>query len=168
MDCCKQSKSSSINFTLGNSDTALLACAQTILYVQNHDVVRSERKKQIDRLQEEHGREMNSRGIENLSTLCRNVIVSNLERYPGEAFAILDEQEWDNLVKLKHTSTRPRLGKGGLDGSGRMNPVVSDKFITEVEENVPHFAYSEIVDTLVWKDLVNFRFKPGGLSRPKR
>ena len=116
-----------------------------MLSLRANDTVRTKsrcgqvRTKETNRLQEEHGREMNSRRIENLSTLCRNVIVSNLERYPGEAFAILDEQEWDNLIKLKHTSTRPRLGKGGLDGTGRMNPVVSDKFITEVEESVPTY-----------------------------
>ena len=102
-----------------------------------------------------------------LVSLCRNVIVTNLERYPGESFGILDEMEWDTLIQLKHSQTKPKFGKGGLDGTGRMNPVVNDKFIAEVEEKVPHFANSEVVDLFCWKDIVNHKFRVGGLSRPK-
>ena len=102
-----------------------------------------------------------------LASLCRSVIAGNLERYPGEVFAILDEGEFESIIKLRHERTRPQRGKGGLDGTGRMNPAVSDKFLSELEGAVPHLAQSNVVDTLVWKDIVQHKFKIGGLARPK-
>jgi hypothetical protein len=95
------------------------------------------------------------------------MIVTNLERYPAEAFALLDEAEWESIVKSRHERTRPSKGKGGLDGTGRMTPAVGDKFLSEVEAAVPLLAQSETVDKLVWKDVVEHRFRVGGLSRPK-
>eukprot|EP00934_Nitzschia_sp_Nitz4_P006537 Nitzschia sp. Nitz4//scaffold38_size140716//105175//106377//NITZ4_003158-RA/size140716-exonerate_protein2genome-gene-0.109-mRNA-1//-1//CDS//3329550111//6527//frame0 len=101
-----------------------------------------------------------------LVDLCRNVVVSNLERYPPEAYSILDEEEWENIIELRHQKTRPQKGKGGLDGTGRMHPAVGDKFMLEIEDTLPHFATSTVVDSLVWKDIVEYRFRVGGLSRP--
>ncbi|CAJ1937060.1 unnamed protein product [Cylindrotheca closterium] len=98
-----------------------------------------------------------------LASLCRDTIVKNLERYNAEAFQILDESEWEDIIRRKHAMSRPKRGKGGLDGTGRMNPAVSDKFLLEIETTLPHLGTSNIVDTLVWKDIVNFKFK----SRPK-
>lgn len=98
---------------------------------------------------------------------CRNVVVSNLERYPPEAFGILDEGEWNTIIKCRHERTKPQKGKGGLDGTGRMNPAVGDKFMLELESSIPEFAQSDLVDKLIWKDIVEHRFKVGGLSRPK-
>jgi hypothetical protein len=102
-----------------------------------------------------------------LSALCRHVIVSNLERYPPDAFAILDEEEWEALIRKRHDKTRPQKGRGGLDGTGRRTPAVTDKFLCQVEEAIPHLAESAVVDTIVWKDCVSHRFKEGGLSRPQ-
>jgi hypothetical protein len=102
-----------------------------------------------------------------LVSLCRGKLVANLERYPAESFAILDEVEWEAVISLRHERTRPQKGSGGLDGTGRMNPAVGDKFMSEVEEMVPHIARSRVVDNLVWKDIVEFKFKAGGLARPK-
>lgn len=102
-----------------------------------------------------------------LVSLCRDAIVANLERYNVEAFQILDESEWENIVRRKHEKSRPLRGKGGLDGTGRMNPAVNDKFLFEIEETLPHLATSKVVDTLVWKDTVNHKFRAGGLTRPK-
>jgi hypothetical protein len=101
-----------------------------------------------------------------LVDLCRVVLVNNLERYPPEAFGILDEEEWENVIRVRHERTRPQKGKGGLDGRGRMNPAVGDKFMLELERTTPHLAQSGVVDELVWKDIVELRFKVGGLSRP--
>lgn len=99
--------------------------------------------------------------------LCRNVVVSNLERFPPQALGILDEEEWENVIRVRCERTQPQKGKGGLDGKGRMNPAVSDKFMLELEETIPHLAQSKMVDQLVWKDIVEFRYKAGGLSRPR-
>eukprot|EP00526_Cylindrotheca_closterium_P018300 CAMPEP_0113632318 /NCGR_PEP_ID=MMETSP0017_2-20120614/16797_1 /TAXON_ID=2856 /ORGANISM="Cylindrotheca closterium" /LENGTH=368 /DNA_ID=CAMNT_0000542867 /DNA_START=32 /DNA_END=1139 /DNA_ORIENTATION=+ /assembly_acc=CAM_ASM_000147 len=98
-----------------------------------------------------------------LACLCRDTIVKNLERYNAEAFQILDESEWEDIIRRKHEMSRPKRGKGGLDGTGRMNPAVTDKFLLEIETTLPHLGTSKVVDTLVWKDIVNFKFK----SRPK-
>jgi hypothetical protein len=92
--------------------------------------------------------------------------VFNLERYPPEALGILDEQEWDNVVQVRYERTKPQKGKGGLDGKGRVNPAISEKFMLELEKTVPLLAQSTIVDQLVWKDIVEFKFRPGGVSRP--
>lgn len=102
-----------------------------------------------------------------LVDLCRSVLVSNLERFPPEAFAILDEEEWDNLIRVRYARTQPQKGKGGLDGRGRMNPAVAEKFMSELEKTIPHLAQSEVADKLVWRDIVEFKFKGGGLSRPR-
>jgi hypothetical protein len=101
-----------------------------------------------------------------LVDFCRYVLVNNLERYPPDAFGILDEEEWENVIRVRYERTRPQKGKGGLDGRGRMNPAVGDKFMLELERTTPHLAQSGVVDNLVWKDIVEFRFKVGGLSRP--
>jgi hypothetical protein len=104
-----------------------------------------------------------------LADRCRNVIVRNLEKYPPEAFAILDELEWESLVQLKYESTRPKVKGigGGLGGTGRIAPAVSDKFLSQVEEACPHLAESTVVDEIVWKDCVETKFKVGGLTRPR-
>lgn len=54
--------------------------------------------------------------LSSLVSLCRSVVVANLERYPPETFGICDEEEWIAIVKLRHNSTRPKEGQGGLDG----------------------------------------------------
>lgn len=102
-----------------------------------------------------------------LSDLCRSCIVSNLERYPPDAFFIVDEVEWESIVKLRHQKSTPLKGKGGLDGTGRLNPAVAEKFLSELEETNSHLQQSKVVDALIWKDIVEYRFKKGGLSRPK-
>jgi hypothetical protein len=48
-----------------------------------------------------------------------------------------------------------------------MTPAIGDKFLSEVEAAVPHLAQSQTVDILVWKDVVEHKFRVGGLSRPK-
>jgi hypothetical protein len=110
---------------------------------------------------------LHKKGPASLSDLCRLCIVTNLERFPPEALGILDEFEWDGIVKLRHKKSRPLKGKGGLDGSGRLNPAVAEKFMSEVEEVNPQLRHSKVSDSLVWKDVVEYRFRKGGLSRPK-
>ena len=106
-------------------------------------------------------------GVARLSELCMNVVVKELERYPAEAFGILDEYQWDCILQLRHRRTKPLKGKGGIDGRGRLHPAVTDKFMLEVEALNPHLNQSKIADTYVWKDIVEYKFKKGGLSRPK-
>ena len=101
-----------------------------------------------------------------LVDLCRRVLVSNLERYPPEAFGILNQEEWENVIRVRYDRTRPQKGTGGLDGRGRRNPAVSEKFMLHLEKSSPHLAQSSVIDRLVWKDIVEFRFKEGGVSRP--
>ena len=106
-------------------------------------------------------------GVLPLSDLCVNVIVKDLERYPAEALGILDEYQWDHILKLRHRKTKPLRGKGGIDGRGRLHPAVTDKFMVEVEEANPHLSESKVADEYIWKDIVEYRYKKGGLSRPK-
>jgi len=101
-----------------------------------------------------------------LEARCRTVIAANLERYPPEAFGILSEDSWDAIVRERNVKTRPSTGTGGLDGTGRLLPAVSDRFLAQVEETNPHFSDSEVADRLAWKDCVEYRFRSGGLTRP--
>jgi hypothetical protein len=48
-----------------------------------------------------------------------------------------------------------------------MNPAIGEKFMSEVERANPHLSLSEITDKLVWKDIVEWKFRVGGLSRPR-
>lgn len=104
-----------------------------------------------------------------LVDLCRRVINANLERYPPESFGILGTQEWQALMKLRFASTRPKHAEagGGLDGTGRLVPCVSHKFLSDVEAANPEFADCPIVDDMLWKACVEFKFKRGGLTRPQ-
>jgi hypothetical protein len=104
--------------------------------------------------------------LSSLHYLCKSVIVANLERYPPEAFGICDDEAWIALVTFRHKKTRPKEGTGGLDGTGRMVPAVSDKFLEAVEECNPHLAENPVTDEMLWKDCVEYRFKRGGLTRP--
>ena len=106
-------------------------------------------------------------GVPPLSKLCLNVVVKDLERYPAIALGILDEYQWESILKLRHRKTKPLKGKGGIDGRGRLHPAVTDKFMQEVEEANPHLSESKVADEYIWKDIVEYKFKKGGLSRPK-
>jgi hypothetical protein len=92
--------------------------------------------------------------------------VANLERYPVEAFGILSDDSWESIVRLRHEKSTPTVGTGGLDGTGRLLPAISDRFLTAVERANKHLSGSAIVDNLAWKDCVEYRFKAGGLTRP--
>jgi hypothetical protein len=102
-----------------------------------------------------------------LIALCRSVIVANLERYPPDYFGLVSEEEWESIIRLRHRRTSPKAGSGGLDGTGRIAPAVSDRFLSEVEQANPHIAESAVVDQLVWRDCVEYKFKMGGLTRPR-
>jgi TFIIS helical bundle-like domain len=101
-----------------------------------------------------------------LVSMCLSVVVTSLEKYAPESFGILSEEDFEEIVQLRHRRTSPREGSGGLDGTGRVAPALSDKFLAEVEWTNPHLSESAVVDRLVWKDCVNFRFREGGLTRP--
>jgi hypothetical protein len=92
--------------------------------------------------------------------------VANLERYPVEAFGILSDGSWESIVRLRHEKTTPSIGTGGLDGTGRLLPAISDRFLTAVELANKHLSGSTIVDQLAWKDCVQYRFRADGLTRP--
>ena len=106
------------------------------------------------------------REFPSLTYLCRQVISTNLERYPAEAFSILDESEWGHLVETRYVRTRPLRGSGGLDGSGRRAPAIHHKFMQSVEEALPHLAESKVADEKIWKDNCNHIFPKDGVSRP--
>jgi hypothetical protein len=101
-----------------------------------------------------------------LEARCRSVIAANIERYPPEAFAIISEDSWDSIVQERNEKTRPSVGKGGLDGSGRLLPAVSAPFLLQVERLNPHLADSAVADRLAWKDCVEYSFHSGSISRP--
>lgn len=106
-------------------------------------------------------------GVARLSELCTNVVVKDLERYPAAAFGILDEYQWDCILQLRHRNSKPLKGKGGIDGRGRLHPAVTEKFMLEVEEGNPHLNRSKTADLYIWKDIVEYKFKKGGLARPE-
>lgn len=117
-------------------------------------------------------RDRKQRPVVNLASttlveLCQTVIVNHLERFPAYAFSVCGEDEFEALIRLRHAKTAPKEGTGGLDGTGRVAPAIGDRFMAEVEEANPHLADSELVDQLVWKDCVEYRFRTGGLTRAK-
>jgi hypothetical protein len=102
------------------------------------------------------------------------VIIQNLERYPMEAFGILDEEEFQSLLLLRHRRTQPK------DGSERLVPAVSDKFLSALEAANPQFFpanhnnmknnntdnNAKLIDETLWKTCVEYRFRRGGMTRP--
>jgi len=103
---------------------------------------------------------------DSLESRCCKIIAANLERYPVEVIGVLDEEGWNAVVRERHAGTAPKKGKGGLDGTGRMAPAMKAQFLSKVEEVNPHLAESEVVDKLVWKDCVEYKFTAGGVERP--
>jgi len=118
-----------------------------------------------NRLIHSAGRSKVTPGDASLATLCRSVIVANLERYPPESLGVISEGEWESLIRLRHKRTSPKAGSGGLDGTGRIAPACGDRFMGEVEQANPHLADSAVVDRLVWKDCVEYKYRKG-LTRP--
>lgn len=98
---------------------------------------------------------------------CRAVVVANMERYPAEMFGMLGPDDWEEILKAKHAKTAPQRGSGGLDGTGRRTPAISEKFLSDVEGQNVHLAESEVADQLVWKDLCEYQFSRAALNRPK-
>lgn len=98
---------------------------------------------------------------------CRAVVVANMERYPAEMFGMLGPDDWEEILRAKHQKTAPQRGSGGLDGTGRRTPAVSEKFLSDVEGQNVHLSESEVADQLVWKDLCEYQFSRAALHRPK-
>lgn len=107
------------------------------------------------------------KGASSLVARCRAVVVANLERYPPESLGMLAENDWEDLVQSRHRKTAPQKGTGGLDGTGRRTPALSERFLSEVEGTNPHLAESNLADELLWRDIVEYRFNREGLTRPR-
>jgi len=110
--------------------------------------------------------------VPSLFQICVKTIASKLERYPPEAFTSISETDWETIIKCRHQATAPKNKKFshsnmGIDGSGRLSPAISDKTIMEIEDLNPRLASSTLVDILIWKDCVEYKFKRGGPARPK-
>ena len=111
-----------------------------------------------------------------LSTLCTEIISSKIEKYPQEAFAVLSPDEWDRIIqhryrvsapnrKEKHTTATSGVA---LDGSGRMIPAINVQTLRLIEKCNAHLATSDVSDTLVWKDCVEYAFRSNSeYVRPK-
>ena len=106
--------------------------------------------------------------VQPLTDLCRLCISSKVDRFPPEALSILDEADWDLIVQLRHRNTTPKVGNGGLDGTGRLHPSIPEKVLLHIEEQNPHLQKSDAADKLVWKDIVEYKFRKNVSSvRPK-
>ena len=106
-------------------------------------------------------------GPSSLVARCMAVVVANLERYPPQALGVLAENDWEDLVRSKHRKTAPQKGTGGLDGTGRRAPALSERFLAEVEVQNAHLAESALADVLLWRDCVEYQFNREGLTRPR-
>jgi hypothetical protein len=102
-----------------------------------------------------------------LLNLCRSFIVANLERFPPHIFDHCEQEEFETLVEVRHKKTKPKEGSGGIDGTGRVAPAISERCMAEFEEYVPGLSSSSVTDKLVWKDCVEYSFRRGGLQRPR-
>lgn len=117
-----------------------------------------------------------TRSPPSLAMLCMATVASKIERYPPEALQSISDAEWESIVQVRHTKTAPKQSKqagaaaaklsGGIDGTGRAAPAISDKVMRSIEESNPHLAKSVKTDRLIWKDCVEYRFKAGAQSRP--
>lgn len=106
-------------------------------------------------------------GSSSLVARCRAVVVANLERYPAEMMGMLSEDDWEDILRSRHRKTAPQKGTGGLDGTGRRTPALTERFLSEVESTNLHLTDSSAADRLVWRDCVEYQFSRAGLTRPK-
>mmetsp|Transcript_15821 Transcript_15821/g.45586 ORF Transcript_15821/g.45586 Transcript_15821/m.45586 type:complete len:540 (+) Transcript_15821:116-1735(+) len=120
--------------------------------------------------------------VPTLSDLCLETIANSMEKYPPHCFSLLAESEWNEIIRKKHRNTAPGQNKaggasyqisapvvlsGGLDGRGRTIPAVADKILREIENQNPHLSQSAVSDELVWRDCVEYKFRSGGMARPR-
>jgi hypothetical protein len=60
--------------------------------------------------------------IPTLVVLCRTVVTNNLERYTPESFYICDIYEWEEIIRLRHSTTQPNKKQTFLDDCYRLYP----------------------------------------------
>ena len=115
--------------------------------------------------------------FESLASRCRRLIAQNIDRYPADSIGTLPEIEWEAVVKMKYEMTKPKIkqqqqqqqqqktGSKNVLSDGRSKPLFTEKFIKEIEDKNEHLRKSIVIDELVWRDCVNYKFKTP-TSRP--
>jgi len=124
-----------------------------------------------------------------LLQLTIQTIASKIEKYPPHAMAMLSEHQWESVVTArvamrgKHQSAQASAAAASANnGSGtpqphqkqpqckmHLLPAVSIKYLQAIEDHPlnAHLAKSKKIDESLWKDIVNYKYRIGGMTRPK-
>jgi hypothetical protein len=97
-----------------------------------------------------------------LVSICRNVIVTYLEQYTPESFAICDMEEWEQIVRLRFRTAQPKRFM-----TSRIKEVLHHKLLAAIEAVNPHLDGSPVTDRILWQDCVDLTFPQGGATRPR-
>jgi hypothetical protein len=111
-----------------------------------------------------HGEGTAAPVVPSLVSICRQVIVTYLEQYTPDSFAICDLDEWEEIVRLRWRTAQPQRFM-----HARLKEVVPHKVLFAIETANPHLenSSSSVTDRLLWQDCVELTFPPGGVTRPR-
>jgi hypothetical protein len=105
-----------------------------------------------------------------LLQLATRIVAANIEKYPTAAWGVLSESQWDDIIteRVVHSKNRYVLRHGSRTSSpfsfGKVTvllPPISAKHLTQIEQhpNNTHLSNSCITDELLWKNIVNYKFR---------
>ncbi|KAL7471294.1 hypothetical protein ACHAXS_011593 [Conticribra weissflogii] len=119
-----------------------------------------------------------------LLQLTIRTIASKIEKYPPHAMAMLSEHQWETVVEARVAMRGKQQSSQASAASASANspqpkqkqpqcrmhllPAVSIKHLQAIEGHPlnAHLAKSKKIDELLWKDIVNYKYRIGGMTRP--
>ena len=103
-----------------------------------------------------------------LLSLSLQVVSSNLEKYYPQSFAIFSECEWESVVACRCETFTSVSASLHSNSKKLLMPPISEKILSLIEEHPDnsHLNSSNKVDRMLWKNIVNYAFPIGGMTRP--
>ncbi|KAK1732628.1 hypothetical protein QTG54_016689 [Skeletonema marinoi] len=132
----------------------------------------------------------NSRRPPSLLHLTTQIVATNIEKYPAGLWGVLSESQWDAIVRArvaqKTMQLRPTAAAMNTNNTTAINssptrrqnkqdaatptflPSLSAKHLTLIEQHPhnTHLSQSTTSDELLWKHILNYKFRESGMNRP--
>ena len=127
------------------------------------------------------------RGPPSLLDLTTQIAATNIEKYPAGLWGVLSESQWDAILRarvaqktvpLRHPSAissppkkqqrQQHDNNNNSSTSLSILPALSAKHLSQIEQHPrnTHLAHSTTADELLWKAILNYKFRESGMNRP--
>jgi len=133
----------------------------------------------------------NKRGPPSLLHLTTQIVATNIEKYPAGLWGVLSESQWDAIVRARVAQKTMQLRPSSAAAMNTNNttainsssptrqnkqdaatptflPSLSAKHLTLIEQHPhnTHLSQSTTSDELLWKHILNYKFRESGMNRP--